>query len=119
MRPTRRLAATKKCRPRPRRCWESEESRQQAEAVSTFLVQAFRSPDPSQDGRQVKVADVLDRASDRLDQEFAGSQATKGGLLDALGRTYEGMGLYDRAVTILTQVPRLARRPSALTTSTR
>ena len=28
---------------------QSEESRQQAEAVSTFLVEAFRSPDPSQD----------------------------------------------------------------------
>ena len=77
---------------RPRRRWliparrqatnaalaESEESRKQAEAVSTFLVEAFRSPDPERDGRQVKVADVLDRASKRLDQEFAGSQATKG-----------------------------------------
>jgi eukaryotic-like serine/threonine-protein kinase len=78
---------------------QSEESRQQAEAVSTFLVEAFRSPDPTRDGRQVKVADVLDRASGRIDQIFAGSQATKGTLLDALGRTYDGLGLYDRAVS--------------------
>ena len=42
---------------------QSEESRKQAEAVSGFLVEAFRSPDPTQDGRDVKVADVLDRAS--------------------------------------------------------
>src|SRR5205814_1802239 len=35
---------------------QSEESRKQAEAVSTFLVEAFRSPDPTQDGRQVKLA---------------------------------------------------------------
>ena len=55
--------------------------------MSTFLVEAFRSPDPSQDGRDVKVADILDRASERLDKEFAGSQATKGTLLDALGQT--------------------------------
>ena len=57
---------------------QSEESRQQAEAVSTFLVEAFRSPDPSQDGRLVRMADVLDRASTRLDSEFAGSQAAQG-----------------------------------------
>ena len=53
---------------------QSEESRQQAEAVSTFLVEAFRSPDPSQDGRLVKVADVLDRASEKLDKELDRSQ---------------------------------------------
>ena len=98
------LAATKKAQTETEAALkQSEESRQQAEAVSTFLVQAFRSPDPSQDGRQVKMADVLDRASDRLAQEFAGSQAIKGAMLHALGVTYQGLGLYDRAVTILTQ----------------
>ena len=44
-----------------------------------LLVQAFLSPDPSQDGRDVKVADVLDRTCEALDREFAGPQATKGG----------------------------------------
>jgi serine/threonine protein kinase len=82
---------------------QSEESRRQAEAVSQFLVEAFRSPDPWQDGRRVKVADVLDRASGRLDQEFAGSQATKGALLQALGRTYRGLGLFDQAVSLHTR----------------
>jgi hypothetical protein len=46
----------------------SEESRKQAAAVSTFLVEAFRSPDPAQDGRTIKVADVLDRAAGKLDK---------------------------------------------------
>jgi uncharacterized protein HemX len=72
---------------------ESEESRRQAEAVSTFLVDAFRSPDPEYTGREVKVADVLDRASAQLDKEFAGSRATKGALLEALGLTYHGLVL--------------------------
>jgi tetratricopeptide (TPR) repeat protein/tRNA A-37 threonylcarbamoyl transferase component Bud32 len=79
---------------------QSEDSRKQAEAVSSFLVSAFRSPDPAQDGRQVKVADVMDRASEQLDKEFAGSPATKGALLEALGRTYDGLGLYDRALSL-------------------
>jgi eukaryotic-like serine/threonine-protein kinase len=82
---------------------ESEESRKQAEAVSTFLVEAFRSPDPELDGRQVKVADLLDRANERLDEEFAGSQATKGALLHALGATYRGLGLNDRAMSLYTR----------------
>jgi serine/threonine protein kinase/tetratricopeptide (TPR) repeat protein len=75
----------------------------QADAVSTFLVEAFRSPDPSLDGRQVKVADVLDQASKGLDQGFEGSQATLGALLNALGLTYHGLGLGDRAVSLLTR----------------
>jgi hypothetical protein len=44
----------------------SEEARSEAEAVSGFLTQAFRSSDPTQDGCQVKVADVLDRAVENL-----------------------------------------------------
>jgi len=79
---------------------QSEQSRQQAEAVSNFLVEAFRSPDPKQDGRQVKVAELLDRASARLDKGFAGSPATQGKLLDTLGTTYWGLSLYDRAATM-------------------
>jgi serine/threonine protein kinase len=81
---------------------QSEESWKQAEAESTFLVGAFRSPDPSQDGRQVKVADDLDRATERLDRSLAGTQATRGALLDTLGRTYFGLGLYDRAAGVFT-----------------
>ena len=91
---------------------QSEESRQQAEAVSRFLVDTFRSPDPRQDGRQVKVADVLDRAGTRLDRGFAGSRATLGALWHALGQTYLGLGLYDKAVVVFTKAR--AVRESAL-----
>src|SRR5262249_59146045 len=78
---------------------QSEESRKQAEAVSTFLTEAFRGPDPGQDGRTIKVVDVLDRAAGKLDEGFAGSPATRGALLNTLGETDYGLGLYDRAVT--------------------
>jgi serine/threonine protein kinase/tetratricopeptide (TPR) repeat protein len=91
---------------------QSEESRKQAEAVSTFLTEAFRSPDPVQDGRVIKVVDVLDRAADKVDKEFSGSPATRGALLDALGQTYYGLGLYDRAVKIFARV--LSVREAAL-----
>jgi tetratricopeptide (TPR) repeat protein len=83
--------------------WQSEESRKQAEAVSRFLVDALGSADPARDGREVKVADILDRAGARLEKQFTGSPATKGTLLDTLGRTYRGLGLFDRAVSSLTK----------------
>ena len=77
---------------------ESRESQAQAEAVSRFLVDAFRSPDPWQVARDVKVIDVLDRASEQLDGGFGGPPAIRGALLDALGRTYLGLGLAARAI---------------------
>jgi serine/threonine protein kinase len=80
----------------------AEESAQQAKAVSDFLVGAFGSPDPAQDGRQVKVSDILDQANARLGSEFGGSQATRGALLHALGRTYLSLGVFDKAVTLFT-----------------
>jgi len=97
----RALAETEAAQARTQAALEqSEQSRQQAEAVSTFLVEAFRSPDPKQSGRQVKVADLLDRASARLEKEFAGSPAVQGRLLDTLGTTYWGLSLYDRAMSL-------------------
>jgi tetratricopeptide (TPR) repeat protein len=98
------LSATRKAQAETQRALAtSVQSREQAEAVSQFLVETFRSPDPSEDGRQVKVADVLDRASARLDKGFGGSQATRGALLQALGLTYQGLGLFDTAATLHTK----------------
>jgi tetratricopeptide (TPR) repeat protein/tRNA A-37 threonylcarbamoyl transferase component Bud32 len=91
------LAQTKKAQA------ETQAALAQSHAVSNFLVSAFRSPDPTQDGRLVKVADVLDRSSEQLDKDFAGSPTTKGALLDALGRTYVGLGLYEGAVRLHTK----------------
>jgi serine/threonine protein kinase/tetratricopeptide (TPR) repeat protein len=76
---------------------ESEESRKQADAVGSFLVDALKRPDPSVDGRDVTVADVLDQAAAGLERGFSGSKATEGALLDALGRSYSGLGLPQQA----------------------
>jgi eukaryotic-like serine/threonine-protein kinase len=80
---------------------QSEEARTESEAVVRFLVAAFRKPDPAQDGRDVKVADVLDHAAADLETGFTGAPRAKGKLLRALGQTYVALGLPDRAVTVL------------------
>ncbi len=82
---------------------QSEEARTQAEAVSKYLVESFRKPDPSQDGKELKVVDLLDQAVAKLDAEFAGSPKIKGELLNALGETYLGLGIPAKAVEILTK----------------
>jgi eukaryotic-like serine/threonine-protein kinase len=83
----------------------------QSEAVEKFLVGALRSPDPSLDGKDVKVADVLEQAAEGLEDGFEGSDATKGALLEALGESNYGLGLYDRAITLHTKA-RAARETS-------
>jgi tetratricopeptide (TPR) repeat protein/tRNA A-37 threonylcarbamoyl transferase component Bud32 len=76
---------------------QSEESRKEAEAVSNFMVDALKKPDPAVDGKDVRVADVLDQAAAGLEHGFAGSAESQGALLDALGRSYLGLGLYPKA----------------------
>jgi tetratricopeptide (TPR) repeat protein len=80
---------------------QSKESLSQAKAVSNFLVESFRSPDPSLDGKKILVVNLLDRAAESLDKEFTGTEATRGAMLNALGETYHGLGLYDKAVATL------------------
>jgi tetratricopeptide (TPR) repeat protein/tRNA A-37 threonylcarbamoyl transferase component Bud32 len=79
----------------------SEEARRQAVAVSRFLVEAFRRPDPSRDGRELRVVELLDATAEKLDSQYSGAPVIKGELLDALGETYHGLGLYDRAAALL------------------
>jgi eukaryotic-like serine/threonine-protein kinase len=84
-----------------RRLEESERAGAQARAVSQFMVEAFRKPDPSQDGRDLKVVDLLDAAGARLGPQFAGAPAIRGALLQALGATYLGLAMPDRAAAVL------------------
>jgi serine/threonine protein kinase/tetratricopeptide (TPR) repeat protein len=79
---------------------ESVEARQQAEAVSNYLIKVFRTPDPRQDGWNVRVADVLERAPAELEASFASAPKTKAELLHTLGSTYEGLRLFRKAVEI-------------------
>ena len=79
---------------------ESEGSRRQAEAVSTYLVEVFRKPDPKLYGRALKVVDLLDQAVANLDEKFSGSPKIRQQLLDALGETYLGLGLASQSVDV-------------------
>ncbi|HWE37864.1 MAG TPA: tetratricopeptide repeat protein [Isosphaeraceae bacterium] len=96
-----RLGETKKAQEATQQALvQSEQGRQQAEAVSAFLISAFRSPDPDFGDRNVKVVDVLGRGEEQLDRGFTGSEVIRGHLLDTLGQTYLGLGWPDRALKV-------------------
>jgi serine/threonine-protein kinase len=77
---------------------EAVRERDQAREVTDFLVSSFRKPDPAQDGREVKVADVLGSAVKALDDRKI-TPATKATILIAVGETYYDLGLIPESVS--------------------
>ena len=80
--------------------WQAREARAaaaRAEAVNAFLVTLLAAASPEVDGRDVRMADLLDRAVATLDSAFTGTPDTESQLRLTLGITYRTLGLYDEA----------------------
>jgi len=71
----------------------ASEEKKRAEQALKLLVDTFRKPDPSVDGRSLKVVDFLDRAVKELESSLASQPLTQASLYTALGKTYTGLGL--------------------------
>jgi serine/threonine-protein kinase len=65
--------------------------------INAFLQDMLRSPDPRNQGRNVKVVDALDRAARRLDTDKAENPEVEAAIHRALGVTYGSLGMYDTA----------------------
>ncbi len=87
---------------------------QDAEAVSNFLAEVFRRPDPDVDGRKVTVAQALDKAGEKLNAELSGQPVRLALLQETLAKTYAGLGLYPKSLELRRKV--LESRRSALGT---
>jgi tetratricopeptide (TPR) repeat protein len=68
----------------------------QAEQVNAFLREMLASANPYAGGKEVTVASILDRASERL-PELRDQPEVKASLELTLGKTYMGLGLLDPA----------------------
>jgi serine/threonine protein kinase len=77
----------------------AEAERDRAKEVTDFLVSSFRKPDPAQDGREVKVVQVLGSAVKALDDRKIGP-ATKATILGAIGESYYDLGLDPESISI-------------------
>lgn len=82
----------------------AESRRRDAEAVSNFIVDLFRRPDPEKDGRNVKVADVLLGAEKEIKEKLADQPERALLLKRTLADTYEGLGLYPEASKLRKEV---------------
>jgi eukaryotic-like serine/threonine-protein kinase len=101
-----------------RRSIESENARKEAEAnatlakqrlteseaISKFLTEVFRSPDPTRDGRTITVAETLGAAAKKLETDLASQPPLRAKLQATLGSTYNGLGLYGDAVLLQEKV---------------
>ncbi len=78
-----------------------EKARTDAVAISQFLTEVFQSPDPERDGRTVTVAELLDKASRKLDTDLTSQAASRARLQNTLGKTYMALGLLRPAAPLL------------------
>lgn len=69
-----------------------------AEHINAFLVKMLSSADPSKEGQEVKVVEVIDKAAKNLEKELAGEPEVRSSLYTTLGLTYQSLGIYDKAI---------------------
>jgi eukaryotic-like serine/threonine-protein kinase len=82
------------------RLLQSEKAREEAEAISRFLTEVFQSPDPARDGRTITVAETLDKAARKLENELPTQPARRAQLQSTLGSTYAALGLFREAILL-------------------
>jgi non-specific serine/threonine protein kinase/serine/threonine-protein kinase len=68
------------------------------EAINEFLNSMLSSPDPSKEGRDVKVIDILDRAQEKVAGSFQDKPELEASIRHTLGETYEAIGVYEKSV---------------------
>ena len=81
-----------------------------ATAVTSFLQEMLGSADPSQEGRNVKVVDVLDRASTRVDSSLGKEPLTEAAVRHTIANTYIALGQYPAATPQLERAYQIRRR---------
>jgi serine/threonine-protein kinase len=89
-------------------------ARQEAEAVSGFLVDLFQAPDPynSSAARQpepVTATSILDRGVAQIGTDLEDQPAVRARLLSTMARAYWGLGALDRASTLYREALDLQR----------
>ena len=78
----------------------ADQARDETKQAFDFLVAAFRKSDPSQDGEKLTVAEMFDQAAEQLETTFPSQPLIQAELLNAIGSTYQGLGLFEKAVAI-------------------
>jgi non-specific serine/threonine protein kinase/serine/threonine-protein kinase len=84
---------------------ERDRANQEAETtrrISEFLTQMFKVSDPSEArGNSVTAREILDKASREIEGNLGQSPEVRGELMYAMGDTYLGLGLFEKAGQLL------------------
>ncbi len=72
-------------------------AQRRATAINTFLLDMLSSADPAHRGRRVRVIDVLDGATVKVDRAFAEHPLDRAAVLLTLASTYDALGAYESA----------------------
>ena len=84
-----------------------------SQEVTSFLVHLFESSDPNlARGASLTAQELLDEGVARLRSDLAGEPAVRARLLQAMGASYVGLGLYERGLPLLQEALQLRRRNS-------
>ena len=88
-----------------------------AEQVSRFLTQTFAVADPEQSlgtsGPNATARDLLLRGTKRIEAELAGQPAMQATMFGAVGRAYQGLGLYGEATPLFERALALKHQTGA------
>jgi eukaryotic-like serine/threonine-protein kinase len=68
-----------------------------AEHINAFMQDMLASADPARKGREVKVAEVLDEATQKMESELADQPEVLTEVRRTIGNTYRSLGLYEQA----------------------
>ncbi len=91
--------------------WQARVARSEAAkatALNGFMLTMLSAANPDEDGRDVRVAELLDRAAASLDTAFAGHPDVRAAAGRSLGATYRELGLYPEADTLISHALALA-----------
>jgi non-specific serine/threonine protein kinase/serine/threonine-protein kinase len=84
---------------------ERNHARREAETskrVSDFMANMFKISDPSQSrGNTITAREILDKSSEQIEKGLGQDPQVQARLMQTMGATYRGLGLYDRAHTLL------------------
>ena len=84
--------------------------RDRAEAVTRYIVEVFQRADPSQSrGEEVTVREALGRGVAEINVRLGDQPLIRATLLDAVGRVYDHLALYEDAEPLLEEALRLRR----------
>ena len=78
--------------------------------IKSFLLEMISSPDPLKDGSEVKVIEVIQEASGKLNVELANHPQIEAEIRTMLGNTYQNLGIYDSAQSELLKADQIIRK---------